>query len=189
MFGGGPVNKGIRRPKLLHEDYDMRRGLNVGLLLILLLSCVGCDQATKTIARNLLASSDQISLLNDLIILEYAENPGGFLSIGAELPSGTRFLIFAVFAGAAMTILLVLTIRNRNISLTQLIGMALVTSGGIGNLIDRIINDGLVVDFVSLGIGALRTGIFNVADLEIIVGAAILIAGLIKIKEGTKRDA
>jgi signal peptidase II len=45
----------------------------------------------------------------------------------------------------------------------------------MGNLIDRIINDGAVTDFVRLGIGSFRTGIFNLADVAIVVGVVMLL--------------
>jgi signal peptidase II len=53
------------------------------------------------------------------------------------------------------------------------------TGGGLGNLIDRMMNDGRVVDFVSLGVGSLRTGIMNVADVAVFAGAMLLLFGLI----------
>lgn len=39
---------------------------------------------------------------------------------------------------------------------------------------DRIFNNGLVVDFMNFGIGNIRTGILNVADLSITFGAILL---------------
>ena len=48
-------------------------------------------------------------------------------------------------------------------------------SGGIGNLWDRIVHDGRVIDFMNVGLGGLRTGIFNVADLCITVGVVLLL--------------
>ena len=42
--------------------------------------------------------------------------------------------------------------------------------GGFGNLIDRIFNEGRVIDFVNIGIGSLRTGLFNKADISITLG-------------------
>ena len=42
------------------------------------------------------------------------------------------------------------------------------------NLIDRLRFDGLVIDFMNLGVGPLRSGIFNVADVAIVVGALLL---------------
>lgn len=53
--------------------------------------------------------------------------------------------------------------------------LALVLSGGSSNLIDRFANDGYVVDFINLGIGQIRTGIFNVADVAISVGFLMLL--------------
>ena len=48
-------------------------------------------------------------------------------------------------------------------------------AGGIGNLIDRVFHGGLVIDFLNMGIGPVRTGIFNVADMAIMAGFALLI--------------
>lgn len=60
-------------------------------------------------------------------------------------------------------------------SLDTVVARSLVLSGGLGNLVDRIINDGRVIDFMNIGIGSLRTGIFNVADVCITVGVVVLI--------------
>lgn len=46
----------------------------------------------------------------------------------------------------------------------------LILAGGFGNLYDRAINDGRVVDFMLLQLGPLQTGIFNVADIAIMAG-------------------
>jgi len=48
-------------------------------------------------------------------------------------------------------------------------------AGGIGNLIDRLFHNGLVIDFLNVGIGPIRTGIFNVADMAIMAGFGILL--------------
>ncbi|WP_419661036.1 signal peptidase II (lipoprotein signal peptidase) domain protein [Desulfosarcina variabilis str. Montpellier] len=54
---------------------------------------------------------------------------------------------------------------------------------GIGNLIDRILHNGFVMDFLNVGIGPLRTGIFNVADVAIMGGAALLFFKTFRKKE------
>jgi signal peptidase II len=51
----------------------------------------------------------------------------------------------------------------------------LVAAGGISNLIDRLFYDGRVTDFLNVGIGSFRIGIFNVADMAILAGALLLI--------------
>jgi signal peptidase II len=53
-------------------------------------------------------------------------------------------------------------------------GYALIASGGFSNWVDRARFDGSVVDFMNMGIGSLRTGVFNVADLAIIAGIVVL---------------
>jgi signal peptidase II len=55
-----------------------------------------------------------------------------------------------------------------------LVGLSLVWAGGASNWVDRMAR-GSVVDFLNVGFGALRTGIFNVADVAIMLGACILV--------------
>ena len=59
--------------------------------------------------------------------------------------------------------------------LDTVVAWSLVLSGGLGNLVDRIINDGRMIDVMNIGIGSLRTGIFNVADVYITVGVVVLV--------------
>lgn len=56
---------------------------------------------------------------------------------------------------------------------TLLFGTALFVTGGALNLADRIVR-GSVVDFMNVGIGPVRTGIFNVADMAIMLGLAMM---------------
>ena len=42
-------------------------------------------------------------------------------------------------------------------------------------MIDRLLNEGRVTDFLNVGIGTLRTGIFNPADMAILAGALLLV--------------
>jgi signal peptidase II len=157
----------------------MKRALRFSFLFTLLLSCIGCDQVTKSAARRLLARSDPIPMLNGFVRFEYAENTGGFLSLGANLPVAFRFVIFIVITGAVLAMMPLLAIKEWDKHPTGLVGLALMTGGGLGNLIDRMMNDGRVVDFVSLGVGSLRTGIMNVADVAVFAGAMLLLFGLI----------
>ena len=54
-------------------------------------------------------------------------------------------------------------------------GLAFIVGGGCGNLIDRLLRDGRVGDFMNIGIGPLRTGIFNFADLFVLTGCLLLL--------------
>lgn len=172
----------------LRRDQAVRRTLKLSFLLSLLLACVGCDQATKSAARRVLATSDPISVVNGLVRFEYAENTGGFLSMGANLPVGLRFLVFVIFSGLVLAMMPLLAMRKGDTHPAQLIGLALITGGGVGNLIDRMMNDGRVIDFVSVGVGSVRTGIMNLADVAVFVGAVLFLIGLIR-KENSRGAA
>jgi len=147
--------------------------LRSAVFFLILISCVGCDQVAKTMARQSLAASDPVVLLNGWVRLEYAENPGAFLSLGAGLPAEARFLLFVVLTSGILVAAVVLALRD-HVTPAQLLGLSLVAGGGAGNLVDRIVLNGTVVDFLSLGIGPVRTGIFNLADVAITLGALLL---------------
>ena len=72
------------------------------------------------------------------------------------------------------------------VAFSVILALALVLAGGLSNLIDRFVHDGYVVDFINLGVGHVRTGIFNVADVAITVGVVML---LIQSLRSRKRDA
>jgi signal peptidase II len=152
----------------------MKRVWRLSLVLLIVLCCAGCDRATKHVARRTLASSPPISLLNDSVRFEYSENPGAFLGLGSNLPSAVRLLLFVIFSGAGVLLALVYIARVDRLDLTPTIALSLLAGGGVGNLVDRISNNGAVTDFVRLGIGPLRTGIFNLADVAIVVGVLLL---------------
>jgi signal peptidase II len=150
----------------------MNRVSRLCLIALLLLSTASCDQLTKKVAKAELASSEPISLLNDLIRLDYAENPGAFLSVGENLPSPIFLSFSFVFVGAIIWLMLLST-KNRDMNVAVLAGLSLMAGGGIGNLIDRLMNAGAVVDFISVGVGPIRSGIFNLADVAILTGAFV----------------
>jgi len=52
---------------------------------------------------------------------------------------------------------------------------AFIAGGGISNIYDRMFNNGHVIDFMNAGIGPVRTGIFNVADMAITGGIIVML--------------
>lgn len=141
---------------------------------VVIVAVVALDQLSKAVARALLAPRQPRSFLGDVFRLELVENPGAFLSLGATLPPRIRGAVLTwgvllLVLGAAW----VAVVRPGAGRLS--LGAALIAGGGFGNLWDRIAADGLVTDFLNLGIGRLRTGVFNVADLAIVGGAVLLL--------------
>jgi signal peptidase II len=151
----------------------LARARRLAALLAVVVGCVAYDAASKAIASRLLVEGDRHSFLGDTVRLELAHNAGAFLSLGAGLPEAIRvrvltWLVGAIVAGA-------LWVAFRPASRTRVAyGAALVAAGGLGNLVDRIATHGWVVDFLNLGIGPLRTGIFNFADVVLLAGAAMI---------------
>jgi signal peptidase II len=123
----------------------------------------------------MLVSSPPVSLLNNTILVRYTENPGAMLSLGSKIPSEVRFMPFVIIVGLMPTLTLLYAVKTYSLNSMQLIGLSLIPSGGIGNYLDRIFNNGAAVDFMNIGIGPIRTGIFNVADVFIIAGTSIFI--------------
>jgi signal peptidase II len=147
------------------------------LILVALIILLGllADIGTKKIAQQSLRGAPPISWLGNTVLIEYHENLGAFLGLGADLSREVRFLFLVVFVGLVLSATLFYAINSQELGLPPLIGLSLVGAGGLGNLIDRIFNNGAAVDFMQVGIGPLRTGIFNVADLEIMGGIALFI--------------
>ncbi len=144
-------------------------------LVAAVLATIGCDRLTKHVATATLAGTAGHSFLADTIRLGYVENAGGFLSLGATLPSIARVAIFTVATGVTLLGLTVLAFR-RGLAGWPALGLSLFVAGGASNWIDRLVN-GTVVDFLNVGIGPLRTGVFNVADVAIMLGAALFVFG------------
>lgn len=145
-------------------------------LVFVLVSCVSCDQATKSLAQTHLSATQSISFLDGSVLFRYAENSGAFLSLGAGLSAMARQWIFVFVVAALLIGMLLFVLKSaRQMSTGMLMAFALLFAGGVSNLIDRVLNEGRVVDFVSVGIGPLRTGIFNVADVYIMAGVFLVL--------------
>jgi signal peptidase II len=145
------------------------------LVLLVLSGSVGCDQVTKVAARQHLEGRGTLSFLGDTFRLVLAENHGAFLGMGSSLPEPVRTAIFVGLVSIFLVGFLVWILRTNDLSRMAVFSAALVIGGGIGNLIDRVLFGGGVTDFMNLGVGSLRTGIFNVADVWIVIGAGLLL--------------
>jgi signal peptidase II len=151
----------------------MTRATLHGWLLVAVVSTIGCDRVTKHVATTSLAGVSAHSYLADTLRLEYVENTGGFLGLGAEWPDAVRTTLFTAGTGIVLLGLAGFALRFRWRG-ERLIGVCFVFAGGASNWVDRVAR-GSVVDFMNVGVGPLRTGIFNVADVAIMVGVALLL--------------
>jgi signal peptidase II len=149
----------------------------LAILLLTIVGCVGCDQVTKGVVRAQLEPGKTISLFYDVVRLQHVENSGVFLSMGESLPTTVRAILFKFGGTVMVAAVLVWAVRSRRMTRLQTVGAALVCSGGLGNLLDRFSQHGEVTDFLNVGFGSLRTGIFNVADFALLLGVGIVVFG------------
>jgi signal peptidase II len=150
------------------------RGARLMLFVIVILT-IGCDQVSKRVASTHLVDTPRKSFLGDAFRLEYAENRGAFLSLGADLPSWARTALFTVGTGIVLLVGAV-SLFTHTWSPLAVIGICLYLAGGASNLADRLV-DGHVIDFLNIGLGPLRTGIFNVADIAVMTGVVLFLIG------------
>ena len=133
------------------------------------------DQLSKFWAATALKPWPMASFFNDMFRIGYAENHGAFLSLGGTMPESMRKIAFIGVVGAFLLGIVVYVLREKKLTNPMAIAWALVVSGGASNWLDRVLNDGGVIDFLNVGIGSLRTGVFNIADMFILAGAGMLL--------------
>ena len=149
---------------------SFRRGL---LLFLLLAATAGCDRVTKHFAVTALAGHPEHSYLADTVRLQYHENPGAFLGFGSTWSPATRALVFQ-FGHGLFLVGVAIAAARRRWSMLGTAGLVMFLGGAWSNLIDRVAM-GSVIDFLNVGIGPVRTAIFNVADMAILAGAGCLL--------------
>lgn len=156
------------------------------LLVTIVVVLLALDQVSKLYAMQHWRPTAMapLSFLGGVFRIQYAENPGAFLSLFGSLDPTFRFALFQVINGAMLLGVAVLLLSGRwPPDLWQWSALALILAGGIGNLIDRMRFDNHVIDFLILSTGPLnvpyfgevRTGIFNIADIAITAGFLMLL--------------
>ncbi len=138
---------------------------------IIILVGIVLDQITKMLAVKFLMPIDTFPIIKDVLHLTYAENTG--MAFGLLKDQRWIFISVSTVAIIGMSIYLFL---GRCESELAAISLAVIVSGGLGNMIDRICL-GYVVDFIDFTL--IDFAIFNVADSFVCVGAGMLILALI----------
>jgi signal peptidase II len=96
------------------------------------------------------------------------------MGVGGDLPGTVRFWLFVVFAGCALLAILSYAVLGKNLRTVDILSFSLILGGGLGNLVDRLFKGGVVIDFMILTLGVLKTAIFNIADLAVVSGLLLL---------------
>ena len=129
------------------------------------------DVITKAIAERNLLRGIPYEVLGNTVQLKLVYNPGA--AFGLHLGPQSRW-IFTVLTILALVILGRLYRSTHTGHTARVAALALVCAGAVGNLIDRLRSFFGVVDFIDVGIGDSRWPTFNVADMAVSIGAALL---------------
>ena len=133
--------------------------------LVCVAALVGADQLIKLWAVRALAPVGAMPLIPHLVELRFVLNQG----MAFSLLSGKQLFLIVATSAALLLVAYELFFRSRG-KLLQRIAFILVLGGGIGNLIDRVLN-GEVVDYINLLF--MNFAVFNFADISVCVGVAL----------------
>ena len=143
---------------------------------------IALDQLTKWLAVKFLSPIDTFPLIKNVLHLTYVENRGAAFGMLAN-----HRWVFIVISTVTIIAMLCVLYSGRLQNKLYTVSVAMIISGGIGNMIDRTIL-GYVVDFIDFRL--INFAVFNGADSFVCVGAGILVLALILdiVKESRKRD-
>ncbi len=170
----------------LNEEGSARKGLSKPALALLVLAVVvTLDLATKWWIVNNMGYHETISVIGNVVRLTYTHNPGAAFGINIGEHSRIFFLVLSVVALGVLAAIYRSTPATDRL---RLLAVALVGSGAIGNIIDRLRYERGVVDFLDVGLGSHRWWVFNVADSAVTVGAILLLVSFL-LEEGRERSS
>lgn len=138
------------------------------------------DQIIKFVISNKMTIKQEIEIIPNFFSLYYVKNTGAAFSIlqNQRLLLIIVSLVFLFFIDRFIE-------REKDLNKLSIISLGFIIGGIIGNLIDRLIQDG-VIDYLSFQFGKYLFPIFNIADSFIIVGIILLIVGIIKEEKENK---
>lgn len=141
----------------------------------LILLNIACDQVSKKMVRDSVEPHSHTQIIGDTFILTNVENKGAFLGMGSDLNPTIKIILLLVLPIVVLVLVLRYLLVKQHIDNFSLIGLTFIVGGGIGNLYDRILY-GQVTDFFHIDFGGIfKTGIFNMADVSVMVGMGFLI--------------
>jgi signal peptidase II len=130
------------------------------------------DQASKRWAELHVQPKVIWTVVPDVLDLRFVRNPAALFGLGSELAPDLRRVLFC--AASLLVLALIAMLFARTHEVRQRAALCLLAIGAIGNLIDRA-RSGAVVDFVHLHAGGFFSyATFNLADIAIVAGIALL---------------
>ncbi|MBL7560834.1 signal peptidase II [Olleya sp. YSTF-M6] len=149
---------------------------NILIIGLILLNIV-LDQVSKFIVRADVIAGTETEIFGQYFTLHNVENKGAFLGMGSDFSPTLRIALLLVLPIVVLALVLRHIIKDKTMDTMTLVGFCCIIGGGIANVYDRIVY-GSVTDFLHIDLGGVfRTGIFNIADVSVMVGMGCLIVG------------
>ncbi|MEK7790619.1 MAG: signal peptidase II [Deltaproteobacteria bacterium] len=146
---------------------------------ILLISLAGftvvLDQITKLLMTGLLELHQAMEIVPNFFNFTYVRNTGAAFGLLSKAPESFRVPFFIIIPLVALTVIILIFKKTKETELLMITSLSLILGGAIGNFIDRV-RFGYVVDFVDLHwFNKYHWPAFNIADMAIVIGVALLI--------------
>lgn len=125
-------------------------------------------------ARNQIEYNETIEVIGKNLVLTKVENTGAFLGMGSSLSPTLRSILLLILPSAVMLALLVYLLKHKEITQISVVALSFIVGGGIGNIYDRIVY-GSVTDMLYIDLEFAHTGIFNLADVSVMVGTGLIL--------------
>jgi len=120
-----------------------------------------------------------IMVIDNFFALTHIRNPGVAFGLGADWSSQYKAYLFIGFSAIAIIAILIFFHQTPPDNKIVRVGLILIFSGAIGNMIDRILYQE-VIDFLDLFIGSYHWPAFNIADSCITIGVLLMFVDLIQ---------
>lgn len=143
-------------------------------ILVIISANISCDQVSKSLVRQNVEYHETISLISNRFILTKVENTGAFLSLGDSLPGPAKTVLLLILPLATLVYGFIYLLNRKNLPQTTAIAISFLIGGGLGNIVDRALY-GSVTDFLHIDFGFVQTGVFNMADVSVMVGVSVLL--------------
>tara|TARA_R110002012_G_C11589610_1_gene606116 strand:- start:699 stop:1196 length:498 start_codon:yes stop_codon:yes gene_type:complete len=163
-----------------------KRNIFIALLII---ANIAIDQISKVIARATLMPYEEVKVLGSVFTLNNVENDGAFLGLGGDFHPIIKIALLWLLPILVLGFVLRMVIKDKSLDQLSLFGFCCIVGGGVANVFDRIVY-GSVTDFMHIDFGGpIKTGIFNIADMSVMLGlGCLLVASFKKKKKAVEVD-
>ncbi|MGH9360266.1 MAG: signal peptidase II [Terriglobia bacterium] len=137
-----------------------------------------CDQWTKAMVESAVLPDEFIPVIPHFFNLTNTRNPGAAFGLLSDSPAAWKTALLIVVSLLLLLAVLVFVLKSRRLGRSTGVAMGLILGGAASNLLDRF-RYGQVTDFLDFYVGQYHWYTFNLADSAIVIGAGLLILGLL----------